>query len=188
MTGRKSICVLCLTLSAWILFIQPFQLGYGKSGALGFDHPPCCPSVSPGVRSGWVCAIEEESSAMGRNVMAFIPICILLVNGRIFTSGSVLSSAFNFTLWTAVVICRSGKGGGREVTLIRPDFTMTLMTLKLQAPHCQGYHNEPKMEEMDQKQLQITANFSTALPCGEAGGTQDPLSVRHQSPQGRYWL
>jgi len=59
---------------------------------------------------------------MGRNMMEFIPIYFLLVNGRIFTSARfrILASAFNFTLWTAVVVCRSDKGDAEEVTLTKP--------------------------------------------------------------------
>ena len=48
---------------------------------------------------------EEESSEMGRNMMVFIPVCFLLVNGKIFTSAPLrilaLSTAFNFILGIA---------------------------------------------------------------------------------------
>ena len=61
---------------------------------------------------------------MGRSMMVFIPVCFLLVNGRIFTSALLrilaLSSALNFTLGTAAVVYESGKGGAGEVTLIQP--------------------------------------------------------------------
>ena len=94
MTGRKSICMFCLTLSAWILFIQPFQdqLGCEKPASWAWITHPASQCVSPGVRSGWLCVTEEESSMMGRNVMEFIPICFLLVNGRIFTSAHTSGS------------------------------------------------------------------------------------------------
>jgi len=125
MTGRKSICVLCFASSAWIVVIQPFQLECGNSGSWALIIHSAAQSVSPGVRSsGWSWARQEDDSAMGRNVMLFIPVCFLFVNGRIFTAAPfrilALSVAFNFTLGTAAVICGSGKGGAGEVTLIQP--------------------------------------------------------------------
>jgi len=59
---------------------------------------------------------------MGRNVMLFIPVCLLFVNVRIFTSAPLrilaLSSAFNLALRTAAVFCGFGKGGAGKVTLV----------------------------------------------------------------------
>ena len=55
----------------------------------------------------------------GRNIITFVPISFLFVNGIIFNSAPrrilALSSAFNFTR-AAVVVCGSGKGGAGEVT------------------------------------------------------------------------
>jgi len=54
-------------------------------------------------RLEWGVSSEEDSSAMGRNVMSFIFLCFLLVNGIISTSAPfrilALPSAFTFTLW-----------------------------------------------------------------------------------------
>ena len=80
MTGRKSICVLCFASYTCILFIQPFQLEWGNSGsgALITHHAAQLKSVFQSEE--WlVMSQEEESSKMGRNMMVFIPVCLLLV-------------------------------------------------------------------------------------------------------------
>lgn len=103
------------SLHAWILFIQPFQLECRNSESCFFYHPPRCPECVAWSEEWLVMSQEEGSSAMGRNVMAFIPICFLLVNERIFTSAPLrifaLLSAFSFTLGITAVVCGSGKGG-----------------------------------------------------------------------------
>ena len=86
-----------------------------KSGSWALITHPAAQSVSPGVRSGWLCVTEEDSSAMGRNMMEFIPICFLFVNGRIFTSACFRNQDLSFVkclqllcLWIWKRWCRRG--------------------------------------------------------------------------------
>ena len=67
-------------------FIQPFQLEWGELRIRGFDHPPCCPKCVFQSKEWLVMSQEEESSEMGRNMMVFIPVCLLLVKEESFTS------------------------------------------------------------------------------------------------------
>ena len=124
-TGSRSTC------SAWYhlngFSSSSHSIWIVRTQDSGLWSPNLLPrgSVSPRVRSGWSWARDEESSAMGRNVMVFIPVCSLLVNGKIFTSAYLkilaLLIVFNFTLGTAAVVCGSGKGGAGEMTLTQPN-------------------------------------------------------------------
>ena len=54
-------------------------VGVGELRIRGFDHPPCCPKCVFHGEEWLVMSQEEESSAMGRNMMVFILVCLLLV-------------------------------------------------------------------------------------------------------------
>ena len=102
-------------------------VGVGELRIRGFNLPPYCPKCVFQSEEWLVMSQEEESSEMGRNMMVFIPVCLLLVKEESFTSAllriltlSTLPSAFNFTPGTASVVCGSGEGGAGEVTLIQP--------------------------------------------------------------------
>ena len=58
----------------------------GELRIRGFDHPPCCPKCVFQSEQWLVMSQEEESSEMGRNMMVFIPVCLLLVKEESFTS------------------------------------------------------------------------------------------------------
>lgn len=62
--------------------------------------------------------VTEESSAIETNVMVFIPLCFVFMNGGIFTLTTsmilALSSAISFTQLVAVDIQLSAKGGYGE--------------------------------------------------------------------------
>ena len=110
-------------------FHSAIPVGVGELRIRGFDHPPCCPKCVFQSEQWLVMSQEEESSEMGRNMMVFIPVCLLLVKEESFTSAPLriltlsylnFAECFNFTLGTASVVCRSGKGGAGEATLIQP--------------------------------------------------------------------
>ena len=54
-------------------------VGMGELRIRGFDHPPCCPKCVSHSEEWLVTSQEEGSSAMGRNMMVFIPVCLQLV-------------------------------------------------------------------------------------------------------------
>ena len=56
-----------------------------------FDHPPCCPECITRCEE-WLVVCHRG----GRNMMEFIPICFLFVNGRIFTSACFRNQDLSF--------------------------------------------------------------------------------------------
>ena len=67
-------------------FHSAIPVGVGELRIRGFDHPPCCPKCVFQSEQWLVMSQEEESSEMGRNMMVFIPVCLLLVKEESFTS------------------------------------------------------------------------------------------------------
>ena len=109
MTGRKSICVLCFVSSAWILFIQPFQLECENSQSWALITHPAAQSVSPGAQE-WLVMSQIGGELSNWQKHDGVYSCLFaLVNGRFFTSGPLrilaLSSTFNFTLGTDSSCC-----------------------------------------------------------------------------------
>ena len=67
-------------------FHSAIPVGVGELRIRGFDHPPCCPKCVFQSEQWLVMSQEEESSEMGRNIMVFIPVCLLLVKEESVTS------------------------------------------------------------------------------------------------------
>ena len=78
MTGRKSICALVCIIYMYSLH-SAIPVGVGELRINDFDHPPCCPKCVSHSEEWLVMSQEEGSSTMGRNMMVFIPVCLLLV-------------------------------------------------------------------------------------------------------------
>ena len=60
-------------------FHSTIPVGMGELRIRGFDHPPYCPKCVSHSEEWLVMSQEEGSSAMGRNMMVFIPVCLQLV-------------------------------------------------------------------------------------------------------------
>ena len=58
----------------------------GETQNQGLWSPTCCPKCVFQSEQWLVMSQEEESSEMGRNIMVFIPVCLLLVKEESFTS------------------------------------------------------------------------------------------------------
>ena len=68
-------------------------VGVGELRIRGFDHPPCCPKCVFQSELWLVMSQEEESSEMDRNMLVFIPVCLLLVKEESFTSAPEISGS-----------------------------------------------------------------------------------------------
>ena len=82
-TGRNSICVLCI--NSMDSLHPAIQVGVRELRIVGFDKPPRYPECVTWSEE-WLIMSQGGGELSEINMIAFVPISFLFVNGRIFTS------------------------------------------------------------------------------------------------------
>ena len=112
MIGRKSICVLCFASSAWIIFIQSFQLNVGTQ-----DHQSRCPKCVAWSEE-WLVMSQRGGELSDGDKRGGVYSCLFPVykwkNLYFGSSHDLCFIEYLHLLGTSTVICAFGKGGAGE--------------------------------------------------------------------------